>query len=86
MVKFKGGASTGYKKYVSEHGAEDDTYSENGVALFRAQGSGPENMQAIQVDTAARPLNSSIVTYYTRWRQIIYLGWEPKLINGPRAC
>ncbi|KAI4969901.1 hypothetical protein ZWY2020_000815 [Hordeum vulgare] len=59
LVIFKGGASTGYKKYVSENGTEDDTYSDNGVALFRVQGSGPENMQAIQVDTAAASLNSS---------------------------
>uniref|UniRef100_A0A0E0LE94 HP domain-containing protein n=1 Tax=Oryza punctata TaxID=4537 RepID=A0A0E0LE94_ORYPU len=59
LVIFKGGVSTGYKKFVSENGIEDDTYSENGVALFRVQGSGPENMQAIQVDTAATSLNSS---------------------------
>lgn len=59
LVIFKGGASTGYKKFVSENGIEDDTYSENGVALFRIQGSGPDNMQAIQVDTAAPSLNSS---------------------------
>jgi gelsolin len=51
LVIFKGGASTGYKKFVSENGIQDDTYSENGVALFRVQGSGPDNMQAIQVDT-----------------------------------
>ncbi|XP_066374154.1 villin-3-like isoform X1 [Miscanthus floridulus] len=59
LVIYKGGTSTGYKKFVSENGIEDDTYSENGVALFRVQGSGPENMQAIQVDTAASSLNSS---------------------------
>ena len=47
----QGGTSTGYKKFISEKGIEDDTYSESGVALFRVQGSGPENMQAIQVDT-----------------------------------
>lgn len=28
----------------------DETYSEGGIALFRVQGSGPENMQAIQVE------------------------------------
>ncbi|XP_062229452.1 villin-3-like isoform X1 [Phragmites australis] len=59
LVIYKGGTSTGYKKYVSENGIEDDTYSENGVALFRIQGSGPENIQAIQVDTATSSLNSS---------------------------
>ncbi|RCV22068.1 hypothetical protein SETIT_4G190500v2 [Setaria italica] len=59
LVIYKGGTSTGYKKFVSENNIEDDTYSESGVALFRVQGSGPENMQAIQVDTAAASLNSS---------------------------
>ncbi|XBI69081.1 hypothetical protein VPH35_048196 [Triticum aestivum] len=59
LVIFKGGASTGYKKFVSENGIQDDTYSENGVALFRVQGSGPDNMQAIQVDAVAPSLNSS---------------------------
>uniref|UniRef100_M8BNY4 Uncharacterized protein n=1 Tax=Aegilops tauschii TaxID=37682 RepID=M8BNY4_AEGTA len=32
-----GGASTGYNKYVLENGTEDDTYSENRVALFQLQ-------------------------------------------------
>ncbi|XBI33333.1 hypothetical protein VPH35_056674 [Triticum aestivum] len=59
LVIFKGGASTGYKKFVSENGIQDDSYSENGVALFRVQGSGPDNMQAIQVDAVAPSLNSS---------------------------
>ncbi|XP_031483208.1 villin-4-like isoform X2 [Nymphaea colorata] len=59
FVVFKGGMSSGYKKYVSETCTVDDTYSEGGVALFRVQGSGPENMQAIQVETAASSLNSS---------------------------
>jgi hypothetical protein len=31
----------------------DDTYSEDGLALFRIQGSGPENMQAVQVDSVS---------------------------------
>lgn len=45
----QGGVSSGYKNYISENGVADETYSEDGVALFRVQGSGPENMQAIQV-------------------------------------
>ncbi|KAM0907641.1 hypothetical protein ACQ4PT_015983 [Festuca glaucescens] len=57
LVIFKGGASTGYKKFVSENGIQDDTYSENGVGLFRVQGSGPDNMQAIQVDTVREIFN-----------------------------
>lgn len=56
---FKGGLSSGYKKFIAENGIDDDTYSEDGLALFRIQGSGPENMQAIQVDAAASSLNSS---------------------------
>lgn len=28
----------------------DDTYSQDGLALFRVQGTGPDNMQAIQVE------------------------------------
>ncbi|XP_042425386.1 villin-5-like [Zingiber officinale] len=35
------------------------TYSEEGIAVFRVQGSGPENMQAIQVEPVASSLNSS---------------------------
>lgn len=48
---YQGGLSDGYKKYVAETEIPDDTYKEDGVALFRIQGSGPEDMQAIQVDT-----------------------------------
>ena len=47
---FQGGLSKGYKNYVAEKEIQDETYQEDGVALFRVQGSGPENMQAIQVD------------------------------------
>lgn len=46
----QGGAGDGYKKYIAEKGIPDDTYSEDSVALFRIQGSGPDNMQAIQVE------------------------------------
>ncbi|KAK8454992.1 hypothetical protein SEVIR_4G064000v4 [Setaria viridis] len=55
---FKGGLSSGYKKFIAENGI-DDSYSEEGLALFRVQGSGPENMQAIQVEPVASSLNSS---------------------------
>ncbi|KAK1317424.1 Villin-4 [Acorus calamus] len=50
FIIFKGGVSTGYKKYIADNSIEDETYSEDGVALFRIQGSGPDNMQAIQVE------------------------------------
>eukprot|EP00267_Zea_mays_P048300 XP_020400860.1 villin-4 [Zea mays] len=56
---FKGGLSSGYKNFIAENNILDDTYSEGGIALFRIQGSGSENMQAIQVDTLASSLNSS---------------------------
>lgn len=47
---YQGGLGDGYKKYVAEKEVPDETYQEDGVALFRIQGSGPDNMQAIQVD------------------------------------
>uniref|UniRef100_A0A8R7R941 HP domain-containing protein n=1 Tax=Triticum urartu TaxID=4572 RepID=A0A8R7R941_TRIUA len=56
---FKGGLSSGYKKFIAENGLDDDSYSEAGLALFRIQGSGPENMQAIQADAVSSSLNSS---------------------------
>uniref|UniRef100_A0A803MPP0 HP domain-containing protein n=1 Tax=Chenopodium quinoa TaxID=63459 RepID=A0A803MPP0_CHEQI len=59
FIVFKGGLSEGYKKYIAEKEVPDDTYTEDGVALFRVQGSGPENMQAIQVDPVPSSLNSS---------------------------
>lgn len=59
FIVFKGGLSKGYKDYISEKELTDDTYSEEGLALFRVQGNGPENMQAIQVEPVASSLNSS---------------------------
>lgn len=50
FVTLQGGLGSGYKKYVAENAITDETYSEDGIALFRVQGSGPDNMQAIQVD------------------------------------
>ena len=47
---YQGGLSEGFKTYIAENELPDDTYTEDGVALFRVQGSGPDNMQAIQVD------------------------------------
>jgi type II secretory pathway component PulM len=55
----QGGLSSGYKKFISENGIDDDSYSEEGLALFRVQGSGPENMQAIQVE----PVSNSALLY-----------------------
>ncbi|CAH8356995.1 unnamed protein product [Eruca vesicaria subsp. sativa] len=59
FIVFKGGVSSGYKKYIAEKEVDDDTYNENGLALFHIQGTGPENMQAIQVDPVVSSLNSS---------------------------
>jgi hypothetical protein len=42
--------SKGYKKFIAEKGITDETYEENKTALFRVQGTSPNNMQAIQVD------------------------------------
>lgn len=50
FVTSQGGLSSGYEKYVTENAVMDETYTEDGIALFRVQGSGPDNMQAIQVD------------------------------------
>ncbi|RYR77067.1 hypothetical protein Ahy_A01g001545 [Arachis hypogaea] len=59
FIVFKGGLSDGYKNHIAEKGIPDETYKEAGVALFRIQGSDPENMQAIQVEPVASSLNSS---------------------------
>ncbi|KAG6587739.1 Villin-4, partial [Cucurbita argyrosperma subsp. sororia] len=59
FIVFKGGMSDGYKNYITENEIPDVTNSEDGVALFRVQGSGPENMQAIQVEAVGSSLNSS---------------------------
>ncbi|KAI4377222.1 hypothetical protein MLD38_014887 [Melastoma candidum] len=59
FIIFKGGVGDGYKNFIAEKDIQDETYQEDGTALFRVQGSGPENMQAIQVDAVASSLNSS---------------------------
>ncbi|XWS73278.1 hypothetical protein CRYUN_Cryun02cG0114200 [Craigia yunnanensis] len=59
FIVFKGGLSDGYKNYIAEKEIPDGTYTEDGVALFRLQGSGPDNMQAIQVEAVTSSLNSS---------------------------
>ncbi|GAU35238.1 hypothetical protein TSUD_205140 [Trifolium subterraneum] len=59
LIVYKGGLGDAYKNYIAEKEIPDDTYKEDGVALFRIQGSGPDNMQAIQVDPVASSMNSS---------------------------
>ncbi|KAE9598731.1 putative villin/Gelsolin, ADF-H/Gelsolin-like domain-containing protein [Lupinus albus] len=58
FIVLKGGLSDAYKTYIVEKEIPDETYCEDGVALFRIQGSGPDNMQAIQVEPVASSLNS----------------------------
>ncbi|KAL3344115.1 hypothetical protein AABB24_023515 [Solanum stoloniferum] len=59
FIVFKGGLSEGYRKHLAEKELGDDTYKEDGIALFRVQGTGPDNMQSIQVEPVASSLNSS---------------------------
>ncbi|KAL5164531.1 Villin-1 [Glycine soja] len=59
LIILKGGNSSGYRKFIEEKGIVDETYNENLVALFRVQGTSPDNMQAIQVDQVSTSLNSS---------------------------
>ncbi|XP_068652517.1 villin-4-like isoform X2 [Aristolochia californica] len=59
FIVLRGGASYGYKNFIAEKEIPDDTYTEDALALFRVQGSGPDNMQAIQVETVASSLTSS---------------------------
>lgn len=50
LIVYQGGLSNGYKNYNAEKELPDETYNEDGIALFRIQGTGPDNMQAIQVE------------------------------------
>lgn len=60
----QGGVSDAFKKYIAENEVPDNTYDKEGVALFRVQGSGPENMQAIQIE-AVRVLKTIIKQFYS---------------------
>ncbi|EFJ19773.1 hypothetical protein SELMODRAFT_177604 [Selaginella moellendorffii] len=59
LVIFKGGQSSGYKTLVSESASEDETYTEEGLALFRVRGTKPYNSLAVQVEPVSASLNSS---------------------------
>uniref|UniRef100_A0A2P2MLP8 Gelsolin-like domain-containing protein n=1 Tax=Rhizophora mucronata TaxID=61149 RepID=A0A2P2MLP8_RHIMU len=59
MVVLKGGLSSGYKKYVAEKGLLDETYTSDGVALFRVSGVSVHNNKIMQVDPVASSLNST---------------------------
>ncbi|XP_057545488.1 villin-4-like [Amaranthus tricolor] len=77
---FKGGLSEGFKTYIAENELPDDTYTEDGVALFRVQGSGPDNMQAIQVDLVPSSLNSSY--YYILHSGSTVFSWSGNLTSS----
>ncbi|KAK7388118.1 hypothetical protein VNO78_22923 [Psophocarpus tetragonolobus] len=79
-IVFKGGLSDGYKNYIAEQGIPDETYNDDGVALFRIQGFGPDNMQAIQVEPVASSLNSSYC--YILHSGTIVFTWTGGLINS----
>ncbi|XP_073114819.1 villin-1 [Elaeis guineensis] len=59
LIIFKGGMSPAYKKSMTQRALADETYDKDRTALFRVQGTGPDNMQAIQVDQVSTSLNSS---------------------------
>lgn len=80
FIVFKGGLSEGYKNYVAEKEIPDDTYTEDGVALFRVQGSGPDNMQAIQVEKVPTSLNSSYC--YILHSGSIVFSWSGNLTSS----
>lgn len=63
----QGGLSEGYKNYIAEKELPDDTYTEDGLALFRVQGTGPDNMQAIQVEPVSAVSNYFIFLLYDVW-------------------
>ncbi|XP_042492503.1 villin-1 isoform X2 [Macadamia integrifolia] len=50
LIVFKGGMSSRYKCFISEKEITDETSGEEKMALFRIQESGPNSMQAVQVD------------------------------------
>ncbi|XP_024637641.1 villin-4 [Medicago truncatula] len=80
LIVFKGGLSDAYKNYIAENEIPDETYKEDGVALFRIQGSGPESMQAIQVNSAASSLNSSYC--YILQSESVVFTWYGNLTNS----
>ncbi|KAL8467528.1 hypothetical protein ACS0TY_030958 [Phlomoides rotata] len=59
MVILKGGLSSGYKDYIAEKGLNDETYTAEGVALFRISGTSLHNNIVVQVEAVATSLNSN---------------------------
>lgn len=59
MVVLKGGLSSGYKNYIAEKNLSDDTYTSDGIALFRVSGTSIHNNKTVQVDAVATSLCSA---------------------------
>ncbi|WCJ33452.1 villin 2 [Euphorbia peplus] len=59
MVVFKGGLSSGYKKYIEEKELPDESYTADCVSLFRLSGTSVHKNSVIQVDAVATSLNST---------------------------
>ncbi|CAL0310599.1 unnamed protein product [Lupinus luteus] len=59
MVILKGGLSSGYKKFVSEKGSPDETYTAESIALIKIYGTSIHNNKSVQVDAVASSLNSA---------------------------
>ncbi|GAV87443.1 LOW QUALITY PROTEIN: Gelsolin domain-containing protein/VHP domain-containing protein, partial [Cephalotus follicularis] len=59
MVVLKGGLSSGYKNHLADKGLTDETYTVDGIALFRISGTSTHNNKAVQVDAVATSLNST---------------------------
>ncbi|XP_039849026.1 villin-2-like [Panicum virgatum] len=57
MVILKGGIGSGYKKLVEEKGVTGETYSSEGIALFRVSGTSTHNNKILQVDAVATSLS-----------------------------
>ncbi|GJV78296.1 L-ascorbate oxidase [Tanacetum coccineum] len=55
MERESGGLSDGYKNSISEKELPNGTCTKEEVALFRVHGSGPEKMQAIQLESYWSP-------------------------------
>ncbi|KAI4341255.1 hypothetical protein MLD38_025999 [Melastoma candidum] len=59
MLILKGGLSLGYKYKIAEKGFTDDTYTQSCLSLLRISGAASHNNRAVQVEAAARSLNST---------------------------
>lgn len=80
FIVFKRGLGDAYKNYIAKKEIPDETYREDGVALFHIKGSRPENMQAIQVDPVASSLNSSY--FYILHSESVVFTWSGNLTTS----